>query len=231
MTSSPLFHLVPWPCMPCGKHRFMRRAFSLMELLSVVAVVALLLALIAPAISGWGGVIGRKAAVAQMLTLFEQARAAAIETGQTVHVAIANDSHPDPSMRYAAILVFRSATEEEQAADPGREFFILKNWTRLPRRTAFRSEFSGPGQSLIQAEVSIPGINRELPAPARLTIERLPLVRFNGAGAIEGAIGPLFLFEGYHEGGRDMAAGASVGQETILFSRFTGRAYQDIGGI
>ena len=49
------------------------------------------------------------------MNTFEQARVAALQTGQNVYVGFADSTFPVADMRYAAFVVFRDATDEEKA--------------------------------------------------------------------------------------------------------------------
>lgn len=194
----------------------MRRAFSLIELLVVVAMVALLLGLLAPVVSGWGETVRRRSAVVLVMGACEQARAAAIESGQRVFVGFADATHPDPALRHAAFLVFRAATEDEQEDAPGREFVVLKNWSRLPVPVVFWPQGE---QGAIQPVVAVPGINRELTDAGRLSVEQLPALSFTASGGLTSAASPIVLgVENRPSPG---------GGDRISLARFTGRAQYD----
>lgn len=214
-------------------------AFSLVELLAVMAVVVMMTALLLPSLSGWGSTIGRRGAVTSVMNTLEHARVAALESGQLVYFAVANENHPNPDNQFASFMVFREATEEEVQASGGtRKYVILKNWTPLPKNVAFKSQFPTLGASFVQTDTDLAGLNQELPTSGQLTTERLPVLRFNSTGSVEGSAAPLFIYEGYFANGQDnftRDAGrqnSSAGLfEKITISRFTGRVQLDVSGI
>lgn len=208
-----------------------RAGFSLLEMLVVVAVIAIMMALMLPAIAGFSSTAGRRGAVNILMNTFEQARVAAIESGQTVYVGFADADFPVEDMRYAAFVVFREATDEEKTS--GKSYVVLKKWTRLPKSIAFKNT----SKSLVGADElkkSFAGL-ASLMGSAQ-SDERFPCVAFNSSGAVEEPANNLrvFLYEGYFAGGQDNftrnkniqeAAGLF---EQISLSRYTGRAQLDI---
>jgi prepilin-type N-terminal cleavage/methylation domain-containing protein len=200
--------------------------FSLVELLAVVAIVALIAALSFGGTSGFLSPAGRRGAVNMLLGAFEQARVAALESGQTVYVGFADLDFPVASMRYASFLIFRETSDDERAAGLG-SYFILQRWTPLPRNVAFMKV----KESLIPPAggQSFPGLNAVVPGSQR--DETFPSLAFNGSGAIEGATNPieLFLFEGYYAGERAVRTRKGTELfEKISFSRYSGRAQLDV---
>lgn len=212
---------------PVKSHRI--SGFSLIELLAVMAVVALMTSLLLPSISGLSGTAGRRGAVNTLMNTFEQARVAALESGQKVYVGFADANFPIEDMRYNAFLVFREATEEEKAQKPGENYVVLKKWTRLPKNVSIKRINSslvpenGAGQQFS-------GLNTVL--PTTMQDDTFPAITFNETGAIEGGSNPLqlFLYDGYYLGGQDNFTRSVNGGlfEKISFSRYTGRAQLDI---
>jgi len=169
------------------------------------------------------------------MNTFEQARVAALESGQNVYVGFADDSFPIEDMRYAAFTVFRDATEAEK--DPnndgntsdGVQYVVLKKWTRLPKTISFKRV----ANSIIPMSggtVTFSGLKKVM--STSYASETFPALTFNSTGAIEGGSSPLqlFLYEGYYLGGQDnLTRGSNPSLfEKISFSRFTGRSQLDI---
>lgn len=209
--------------------------FSLLELLVVIAVMAVMAAMVLPAVAGFSSTAGRRGAVNVLMNTFEQARVAALESGQTVYVGFADEEFPVADMQYAAFVVFREATEEERSG--GRNYVVLKKWTRLPRNMAFKRLNS----SLVPVSggtTSFPSLKSEWGAAFSAWSERLPVIAFNSGGTVEQPGGkPLcvYLYEGYFSGGQENYTRNSTIQsstvglfEKISLSRYTGRAQLDV---
>lgn len=216
-----------------GKYK--RGGFSLIELLSVMAVIAIMTSLLLPAISGFSSTAGRRGAVNILMNTFEQARVAALQTGQTVYVGFADSSFPVADMQYASFIVFRDATDEEKAANMGN-YVILKKWTKLPKNIAFKRI----NNSLIPTsggQSQFLGLNALLSGAYQIPSEQFPAIAFNSSGVIEGGANPLqlFLYEGYYLNGQDNFTRNAATQnsaaalfEKLSFSRYTGRVQLDI---
>jgi Tfp pilus assembly protein FimT len=208
--------------------------FSLVELLAVMAIIIFMMALIAPAVAGFSSTAGRRGAVNTLMNTFEQARVAALESGQTVYVGFADQDFPVADMQYAAFVVFRDATDEERAADPTRPYVVLRKWTKLPKNVSFKRI----NNSLVPSDpggATFAGLNQSLPGGQQ--DEQFPVIAFNNSGAIDTAGNPLqlFLYEGYFLNGQDNFVRqnefhtAPAGLfEKITFARYTGRAQLDV---
>jgi prepilin-type N-terminal cleavage/methylation domain-containing protein len=210
----------------CGRGRRGQAGFSVIELLTVSAVLALMAALLYSALSGFSSSAGRRGAVNILLNTLEQSRIAALESGQTVYVGFADGDFPDEEMRYASFLVFRETSDEERASGAGK-YIVLMKWTKLPKNVAFKRVTS----SLIpdSGGQTFPGLNAVLPAGQR--DETFPSLAFNGSGAVDGGSSPiqLFLYEGYYANQQDIQTrrGGDL-FEKISLSRYTGRAQLDV---
>ena len=214
--------------MPAFKRHcnYRNTAFSLIELLAVMAVVSLLMAMLLPSISGWGSTVGRRGAVTLLMNTFEQARVAAIESGQTVYVGFADGNFPVEDMRFAAFIVFRDATDTEKAENPSADYVILKPWTKLPKNIAFATV----ANSLTK---NTPANFSKLPVPQTKNDSEFPTVAFTSSGTIRGGglVPPLFLYEGFYKNGQDNFTREANGlYERLSFSRYTGRVQLDATG-
>lgn len=106
-----------------------RNAFSILELLMVVGLIALLMGLMAPAMRGMLGVSGRRGGVSVVVNLTEQARLAAIENGVRAYVAFA-PTNSDPEVRFNSLIVLREKKPNEVMAG---NVVALTKWVRLPQ--------------------------------------------------------------------------------------------------
>jgi prepilin-type N-terminal cleavage/methylation domain-containing protein len=210
----------------CGRGLRFQGGFSLIELLSVSAVMALMAALLYSALTGFSSSAGRRGAVNVLMSTLEHARIAALESGQTVYLGFADDDFPVEEMRYASFLVFRETSDEERATGAGN-YVVLKRWTKLPGNVAFK-RVAG---SLVpdSGGQNFPGLNAALPVGQE--DETFPSLAFNGSGAVDGGSNPiqLFLYEGHCAGRQDIQTrkGGDL-FEKISLSRYTGRAQFDV---
>ena len=195
---------------------------SLLELLSVSALIVLLAGLFFTSISSFSSSAGRRGAANVVMNTLEHARVAALESGQTVYVGFSDDDFPVAEMRYKAFLVFRETSDEERAAG-GKDYLVLRKWTRLPGHVAFKRVAGSVipesgGQTFTGLAELLPGSQRD---------EAFPAVAFNSSGAVVSGSSPieLFLYEGYFANGNDIQTQQSGGLfEKITLSRYTGRA-------
>lgn len=201
--------------------------FSVVELIAVMAIILVMLALLGPAMSGFGGTTGRKAAVTTIMNTFEQARAAALETGTDVLVLLWRREFPKPD----AVMVVRESSEWDTASG---DYVPLTRWITLPRGIILRSL---PVESL--ADSGTPsGFAYEPPgegATEAVSSGEISALRFNPSGAVtfpaSGSL-HLFLSEGVRDANGENAQVGSEDESTVLerllVSRFTGRTQLDI---
>ena len=211
-----------------------RTGFSLLELLVVIGVMAVMMSLLAPAVAGFSSTAGRRGAVNIVMNTFEQARVAALESGQTVYIGFADADFPVEDMRYAAFLVFRDATQEEKAE--GKSYVVLKKWTRLPKRISFKNT-SGSLVGSDELKKQFTGLASELGAAQ--SDDQFPYLSFNASGAVAQPSNNLrlFLYDGFFANGKDnltrnntIQSGTGRLFEQISVSRYTGRVQLDITG-
>lgn len=210
-------------------------AFTLLELLIVITIMAVLLTLTLPSLTGISSTTGRKGAVNVLLNTFEQARAVALENSVNTYVGFADRNFPDESMRYRAFIVFRDRTEDDipAAGSSGApQFVALTKWETLPRTISIKSESQSiVGDYLLTlTDESLPKLKKD---------DRLPVLAFNSTGALQQAHSAarlrLFIYEGFYLNNQDNFTRQAAFQrssaglfERISFSRFTGRAQLDV---
>jgi Tfp pilus assembly protein FimT len=203
------------------RHAVCRSGASLLELLSVSALIILMAGLLYSSMGSFSSSAGRRGAVNMLMNAFEYARIAALESGQTVHVGFADKDFPIEGMRYKAFLVFRDTSDEERAAG-AKDYLVLKKWTKLPGKVALKRI----ADSLVPESGGRTFVGLNAVLPNRQSDETFPCLSFNSSGAVSGASNPieLFLYEGYFSGNRDIQTRRS-GElfEKISLSRYTGR--------
>ena len=102
-------------------------AFTLVELLVVVAIIAMMSTLLVPAVRGLVGVGGRRGGMNMLSSTIEKARLAAIESGTTAYVGFPFDKAGDDEVGYSSVIVFREPR-------PGETNGIvpLSRWVKMP---------------------------------------------------------------------------------------------------
>lgn len=207
-----------------------KRAFSLIELLAVMAVIAIMTSLLLPSISGLSNSAGRRGAVNSLMSTFEQARIAALESGRTVFVIFARPDFPEQD----AVMVVR---ENESGTGP---YEILSRWRKLPKGILLHSPTlsSGSVDSILSAPVLGSGFDAaRLNSPIVGTAANLRVLAFNEQGAVAFPMGKGFRKLIVSEGVRGQGGTEAVisnkkqtagGFEIISLAQYTGRAQLDV---
>lgn len=203
-----------------GKYRY--KGFSLIEMLSVMAVIIIMTAMLLPAISGFSSTMGRRGAVNVLLNGFEQARVAALESGSKVYVVMRrNQTVGEPD----AFCVMRARSDGLNDAT-NTPYVPLTRWQKLPTSVLF-----------YQAVGSLTATGNTLPSDLVASLAGNPptselfAVAFSRTGQIfypsTGDVN-LFLAEGSRLGANTTAHGPSQSiTERLSFRRYTGRAQLD----
>jgi hypothetical protein len=199
------------------------QAFSLLELVTVIAILLLMLGLLVPSISTFSSIAGRKGAVTTLMNVFEQARASALQSGANTYVVLWRREFPERD----SLVVLRDPFDEEQAPNG---YVQLTKWITLPKGIILRTIPSS------LTTVGLPaGMSVDFSAlPGNPSPSQLSLLKFTGSGTI--AYPPLDLRLYLSEGVRDAdGAEARIGAtkkssrlEQISFAKYTGRAQLDI---
>jgi prepilin-type N-terminal cleavage/methylation domain-containing protein len=205
------------------------RAFSLVEMLFVVAVIAILLTLLVPAIRGFASVGARKGAVTTVMNTLEQARIAAIEQGRDVLVLfwMKNGVAGSPDEPDTLIVLRRP--------ESGSGWEQISRWIPLPRGVIFHGE-DADSEILTNSSVLSQVTDAELqllpgsPKPLRANLGAL---LFNASGAVQKGTSASNLRIALTEGQRDTTGAIVVdfhkgGYEVIAVAHYTGRATLDI---
>lgn len=198
------------------------RGFSLIELLAVMAVVVLMMSLLLPALTGFGGSTARKGAVTTVMNTLEQARVAALESGRNVMVVFARPNFPERD----ALVVLR------ETEDGTGNYEAMTRWIRLPQKVLLMEPDSGG--SLLEENANIDEGRLPVSKPPG-TSKDLSAIVFNSSGAVEfpspSEARPrnlsIFLSEGVR-GENGQEARTITGFDVISASRYTGRVQLDI---
>ena len=199
------------------------RAFTLVEVLVVAALVTLLLSLSVPAVRGMMESSTRAAAVGQMMGILESARAVAIAQRRPSYVAFA-DASSGSDYRFRAAAVFLEA--ETPAGTP-----VAKTaWSVLPigyslDATDASTALNAPKQT---GESGIPQFRR----PGEGGLGELPYIKFSETGAVlhpaDAGFASVLLFPGFVDDRGQLVSqnrkGGAPSSERISLSVFTGIA-------
>lgn len=184
-----------------------------MEVLAVVAIIAIMASLMGPAISGFSSTAGRRGAVNLVMNTIDQARVAALEQGREVHVIFARRTYPEPD----AVQVIR--------ADGNGGFEALTRWQNLPKGVVFREAgvFVETPPSSVTSYLSSTPKNSEFTARGVLS--------FSPRGTVKHPNGldnnrRIHLAEGarHTANTNDVSAGFDI----ISVARYTGRPQLDV---
>ncbi|MEM1158062.1 MAG: prepilin-type N-terminal cleavage/methylation domain-containing protein [Verrucomicrobiota bacterium] len=211
-----------------------KAAFSLFELLTVMAIIGILAAFSAPSLLEISNSTGRKGAVNVLMNAFEQARVAALTSGENSYVGFATELsfNANSDYLYRAFIIFRESSAEEQSAGAG-PYTALTKWEVLPKNIYFLKN----AQTLVGDQNSAPhllDVQQSLPQVA--AGQSIPVIEFNSFGAIQNPkpnsspIPPddgkidIYITETQYDPSNAQLASRGNLLDRITFSRFTGRA-------
>jgi len=164
-------------------------AFTLIELLVVIGLIAILTALMVPALQGLMGTSGRRGAMNTVAAVLEQARLAAIESGVTAYVGFPVDAD-NKTNGFSHLIVFREADPNKQPSEPGP--VAVTRWQRLPSGTFYEL---GSGLSSAMTSVSLP--TRTLPSlGGSQDLRQISALAFNRFGQLQGVAQEVTLLVG-----------------------------------
>lgn len=223
--------MVASPKISRNPHRT-RGAFSLIELLAVMAIIAILLGLLTPAISAMTSTAGRKGAVNILMNTFEQARVAALESGANVHVVLWQREWPEQD----CLMVARDPVSWNPN-EAGKDLIPLTRWISLPKGVLLYKPKTGSGN--IFADTSDHSdLLSALPATGntRPTAETVGVITYAPTGVIvtpsaKSAL-RVIVAEGIRGEGNSVALLTKNKEQGLFdiidFRRYTGRPTLDV---
>jgi prepilin-type N-terminal cleavage/methylation domain-containing protein len=132
------------------------RGFSLIELLTVIAIMSIMMGLLVSTGFGTRPAGSRQGAISQLMGSLEEARMTAIEKNVAVYFGIADTSYPDAEKQLRGYILFRAQTSEEKATSHTEDLVPLSRWDTLPKGFYFDADkFDAVSEA--QAGVGLPG--------------------------------------------------------------------------
>jgi prepilin-type N-terminal cleavage/methylation domain-containing protein len=197
-----------------------RSAFTLIELLVVMGIISVLLVVAIPAITSLSKAHSQKAAISNVMNLFEQARSLAVTTGNATYVVFADPTTPE-NYRDKAYIVFK---EDSQTFSPA----AVTKWYFLPTGISFQ-----PNTGLLTPPTGAPPLKFSCPGTIGPAAVALPFIKFDSNGMVASPTDPNILFVSVFAGSVDQNGVASFTDlnqkstqkfDKIAIARFTGRA-------
>lgn len=212
-----------------------KAAFTMVELLVVIAVIILMLGLMIPAISGFSSTYNRRKAVNAVMNTLEQARVAALQSGENVHVIFARRQDP-----YEDALIVMG-DPPTGSTNTNRVFYT--RWIKMPQNVRFRTlnnslTTTDLPSGITTTEISKGGRLDGNPSFSAITFNSTGQVEYPPPGSADNL--RLILFEGMRNPTETASGGSSQGTqnlseaglyEIISLSRYTGRARLDVSAI
>jgi len=202
----------------------------MVEMLAVMAILAVMMTLLAPAVRSFSDTAGRRGAVNTVMNALEQGRVAALESGRDVYVLFYRVAFPNEDR----LMVVRQ-TED------GSGYEQLTRWLKLPKGVMLAKPNAGHSvfESLLPADVALPAnlTAAKLGSSGVTVVGGVSALRFNSSGQVAFPVDSSQLILHLSEGTRDGSGAESrVSQkksaglpfEIITLSKYTGRAQLDV---
>jgi prepilin-type N-terminal cleavage/methylation domain-containing protein len=190
-------------------------AFSLVELLAVVGIIAILAVGTVPILRGLGDSQSSRGAAMILVSALEQARSAAILSGTEVYLALPDRTFPNTNYRSNSYVLLRRKLTN--SGGPNDDFFtnqsspwiVLSKWERLPGTLVFG--LTSLTNRLLVTNLAIPG-NPDWRG-------QLATISFNPAGSVNADSALRLLFTPSNLVTNQLARFA----DRVEITRFSGR--------
>jgi prepilin-type N-terminal cleavage/methylation domain-containing protein len=199
------------------------RAFTLLEILVVMSIIAVLAVLVAPALTSMGKAQARKGALSSLLQAIEQARSLSMKDGVSTYLVFPEQitsSDPTVTQRYP----YRSfAVFEDDAANPGT----------IKQITAWQTFQTGVSLRTGSLNYLAKTMTFPFTPSGQNATGSFPFLKFNPTGEVDVSSTPsattgtiqFGIFEGYVDtGGVEHDTNSTHATDSIELSRLTGRA-------
>jgi len=202
-------------------------AFTVLELLVVLGIIAIMLVALVPAVTSLSKAAGRRAARDSLLGGIEQARAEAIKSGQPTYVVFPTFGAGTAQAtldryNYRSYAIF----EIDPATGVAKQ---LTDWKSFPAGVALRAAGTAALSNLADPATLIPPVTFSFTPDTSATPFRC--LKFNSNGEVQTPAANVLLavFEGYVYNGSEVAttkdgSGNPSAVEYVMVSQFTGRA-------
>ena len=198
------------------------RAFSLVELLAVVGIIAMLSVAAVPVMRGLGGSQSSRATAQILVSALEQARTAAILSGTNAYLVLpdAQTTTMNATNRLRTYAILRPTVDQDansrddfqtNVAAPG--WVLLSKWERLPGDLLFSSNLLA---TALTNRITPTGV----PFPANASASALPAIGFTPGGGLvdpSGTAGLLFASSA------KVTNGIAAVADRIEISEYSGR--------
>jgi prepilin-type N-terminal cleavage/methylation domain-containing protein len=149
-------------------------AFTLVEMLVVIAIIAILSTLVVPSLRGLFGVAGRRGGLNTLSGALEQARLSAIENGVISYVGFPSGTATN-ELAFSSVIVYRTGKSGESNVVP------VSRWVRFPTGV-----FLDPQSVSTAAPDKTNGIGALLPKLGGISVTDLSYIAFDRFGKVAG---------------------------------------------